>query len=376
MRFSHLKLQNWRNFAKLDIDLYNRVFLVGPNASGKSNFLQVFRFLRDISSVGGGLQEATVRKGGISSIRCLSAKRVSDIVIDVRVQNDQTNWQYHLTFNQDSQKRPKIKKEIVKKNEFTILERPDATDKTDPLQLTQTHLEQVNSNKKFRELADFFTSIRYLHIVPQIVREPGKWARQQKDPYGGDFLEQVRDEKVKTREARLRRIKSALKIAVPQLKELIFYRDKHGIAHLRGLYEHWRPQGAWQTEDQFSDGTLRLIGLLWALLDEKGPLLLEEPELSLHPELIQHIPQMTARLQSEMPRQIFISTHSKDLLRDNGIGLHEVLLLIPSTEGTEIRPAKRIQEIAMLLENGISMADAVFPLTSPKNANQLSLFND
>ncbi|MCX7049886.1 MAG: AAA family ATPase, partial [Candidatus Sumerlaeota bacterium] len=49
MIVSHVRLKNWRNFREVDVALGNRVFLVGPNASGKSNFLEVFRFLQDIA---------------------------------------------------------------------------------------------------------------------------------------------------------------------------------------------------------------------------------------------------------------------------------------------------------------------------------------
>ena len=141
-------------------------------------------------------------------------------------------------------------------------------------------------------MADFFTSIRYLHIVPQLVREPDRSVGRRNDPFGGDFLEQIARTPEKTQKARLHRILEALRVAVPQLKELELWRDVRGTPHLRGKYEHWRPQGAWQTEEQFSDGTLRLMGLLWAVLDGSGPLLLEEPELSLHPEVVRFIPQM------------------------------------------------------------------------------------
>jgi hypothetical protein len=89
----------------------------------------------------------------------------------------------------------------------------------------------------------------------------------------------------------LKRIRNALKVAVPQLAEIELTRDKRGSPHLRGRYEHWRPHGAWQAEDQFSDGTLRLMGLLWSAITGSGPLLLEEPELSLHPEVVRFIKQ-------------------------------------------------------------------------------------
>ena len=45
MRFTRFHLANWRNFGHVDIELARRIFVVGPNASGKSNFLDAFRFL-------------------------------------------------------------------------------------------------------------------------------------------------------------------------------------------------------------------------------------------------------------------------------------------------------------------------------------------
>lgn len=376
LRFTHIHLENWKNFRQADVDLQDRVFLVGPNASGKSNFLDVFRFLRDIVSIGGGLQRAVRDRRGVSGLRCLAARQYSDIVVDVHLGgNGQSKaWQYRLRFNQDNKQRPCIKEERVVKDGQVVLSRPDDKDSHDPERCTQTYLEQVYANQEFREVADFLNRIRYLHIVPQLVREPDRSVGKQNDPYGGDFLEQIARTPEKTRRARLRRILQALRAAVPQLRELELHRDPaRGTPHLRGKYEHWRPEGAWQTEEQFSDGTLRLMGLLWAALDGAGPLLLEEPELSLHAEFVRFIPQVFARIQRRVRRQVLLSTHSTDLLRDDGIGLDEVLLLLPSQEGTEVKPAGDFAEIRALLESGSSMADAVIPRTRPQNLGQLLL---
>ena len=50
--------------------------------------------------------------------------------------------------------------------------------------------------------------------------------------------------------------------------DLRFERDKvDGSPHLQALYTHWRPDAGWQREDQFSDGTLRLLGMMWSLLE-------------------------------------------------------------------------------------------------------------
>jgi predicted ATPase len=362
----------------VEVELENRVFLVGPNASGKSNFLDVFRFLRDIASPGGGLQEAVGRRGGVSPIRSLAARQHSDVEIVVDVQPVETpiRWQYTIAFNQDKQRRPVLRKERVVRDGTIVLDRPNTDDRGDPAQLTQTSLEQVNVNREFRDLAAFFASTRYLHIVPQLVREPDRSVGRFNDPFGGDFLEQVAKTTEKTRHARLRRIQEALRIAVPQLREVELWRDDRGTPHLRGKYEHWRPPGAWQTEDQFSDGTLRLMGLLWVSMEGGGPLLLEEPELSLHPEIVRFLPQMFARLQRRTGRQLILSTHSSDLLRDTGIGLDEVLLLVPQKEGTEVQPASSYSDMRTLLDSGLSIAEVVIPRTRPVRANQLSLFGD
>ncbi|OGG44853.1 MAG: chromosome segregation protein SMC, partial [Candidatus Handelsmanbacteria bacterium RIFCSPLOWO2_12_FULL_64_10] len=325
LRFTHIHVENWRNFTRIEVDLQRRAFLVGPNASGKSNLLDVFRFLHDIVSVGGGFQGAVEKCGGVSRLRCLAARGYSDIAIQVHIGNDEipSAWVYKIRFSQDKQRRPNLKEERVIKPGKEILVRPDDKDMGDAERLTQTYLEQVNANQAFREVAEFFRSVRYLHIVPQIVREPDRSQGKANDPFGGDFLEQIALTPEQTRNARLRRIQDVLRVAVPQLQELELYRDTRGVPHLRGKYEHWRKEGAWQSEDQFSDGTLRLMGLLWAALDGTGPLLLEEPELSLHPDVVRFIPQMFQRIQRHTGRQILVSTHSTDLLRDDGIGLDE-----------------------------------------------------
>jgi predicted ATPase len=197
------------------------------------------------------------------------------------------------------------------------------------------------------------------------------------DPYGGDFLEQIARADKRTREARLRRIRAALAVAVPQLTDLKLDKDERGVPHLYGNYEHWRPQDAWQSEADFSDGTLRLMGLLWAFLDGTGPLLLEEPELSLHPDIVRYIPQMMLRIQRDRPlRQIVLSTHSSDLLRDPGIAADEVLMVVPSKEGSIIQVGASIEEVRTLLEAGLTIAKAVLPRTRPVNAAQLALFGN
>jgi predicted ATPase len=380
MIISRLVLKNWRNFRSADVRFAQRVFLTGPNASGNSNLLDVFRFLRDIAKPGGGLQSAMSDRGGLSKVRCLAARREPNIEIEVELSEDGSSptWRYGIGIRQQTRgyRLPILQFEKIWSEDNLICERPDKEDKADEERLTQTHLEQISSNAKFREIAKFFESIRYLHLVPQLLRHPEAFQGPNvpDDPYGRNFLEMVVKTPEKTRRSRLRKIEEALRAAVPQMRNLIDTRDESGIPHLEATYEHWRPNAGKQREDQFSDGTLRLIGLFWSLLDGDSPLLLEEPELSLHSGIVSKLPELFYRLQRQKKRQLFVSTHSGDMLSQKSIGGEEVLILRPDKEGTVVEVASSINEVRVLLDSGLSVADAILPLTAPGNLNQLDMF--
>jgi len=379
----NLSLRNWRNFRQVDVPLEERQFLVGPNASGKSNLLDVFRFLRDIASTGGGLQKAVSERGGVSKLRSLAARQDPGIEISIHLSesiSSAVKWEYTLCFVQENRGKRQIKitKEIVKNFGKEILKRPDTDDRADPERLTQTFLEQINANQNFREIATFFQSITYLHLVPQLLRYAETLQGQliNNDPFGQGFLERIAKTSEKTRINRLKIIEDALKIAVPQLEKLSFIRDStSGRPHIQALYSHWRPNAGWQREDQFSDGTLRLIALLWSLTEGDSLLLLEEPELSLNSGIVSQLAPLIAKMQRRKKRQILISTHSEALMSDSGISGKEVILLQPAREGTTASIASQNGDIRILLESGLAIGEVVLPKTRPTNIQQL-LFSE
>ena len=237
MYISRIKLRNWKNFKNVETTLGMRVFLIGPNASGKSNLLDAFRFLRDVATV--GLRSAVDDlRGGVSAIRCLAATRYTNIDVEVDVTGDNgDNWTYRLVINQDNLKRPEVRQETVTKGGHKLLDRPSDEDHADPLLLTQTALEQISTNQAFRELADFLKSITYQSLLPQVVRDPRGFSPLpvQNDPYGRDFLLRLWKTTPKTRDARLGKIREALQGAVPQLADLRADMDESGTPHLIGV---------------------------------------------------------------------------------------------------------------------------------------------
>lgn len=69
MAIRRLKVSNFRSFNELDIELGDFNVLIGANASGKSNFIEIFRFLRDIRNH--GLRSAVAMQGGRSYVQNL-----------------------------------------------------------------------------------------------------------------------------------------------------------------------------------------------------------------------------------------------------------------------------------------------------------------
>lgn len=368
MEITHLKLKNWRNFRSVDVSLQERTYLIGPNASGKSNFLDVFRFMHDITKSGGGLQKAIDDRGGITKLRCLQARNDTEIGLSFNISDGEDTWIYELFFKAEGKGKQRIfvTKEFASKNNKTLCNRPTPDDKKDTLQLTQTYIEQILANKDFRPLSDFFSSITYLHLVPQLLKFSKEILinKLEDDPFGQGFLERLGSTPQRTREAWLKRIQYGLSIAVPQFKELKFEKDENGVPHLEARYEHWRPNAGWQREDQFSDGTLRLIGLLWSLLEKRQLLLLEEPELSLNNEIVRFIPEIIEKILkgARNQKQIIITTHSYSLL-DNNIDANSIILLEPSSNGTVARTPTE-EELASM-GAGFTPAEIMLPKTFP-----------
>ena len=168
MIINRLIAKNWRNFQQIDVRLSERQFIVGANASGKSNLLDIFRFLRDIvKAEGGGFQKAVKDRGGVS-LKSVAWQRgaIQKLQLKFTLQMIRTapaTWKYGLGFRQETRgyRRTYLTYEYVWKNGEQLLSRPNAEDEADQDRLTQTSLEQINVNADFREIVRFLQAITY-----------------------------------------------------------------------------------------------------------------------------------------------------------------------------------------------------------------------
>jgi predicted ATPase len=161
-------------------------------------------------------------------------------------------------------------------------------------------------------------------------------------------------------------------LAVPQFEDLELKDDADGRPHLYAAFRHWRVYPTQQDETLLSDGTLRLLGFLWSITEKGGPLLLEEPELSLHEAVVAQLPAMITKAQRLSGRQVIASTHSEALLNTLGIAADEVHRITVSDNGSAIETAADNPMIRDQVEKaGLPLGQAALPLTQPKGIDRL-----
>ena len=62
MPIQHIHVENFKSFSELDVELSRFNVVIGSNAAGKSNFISIFKFLRDIAKH--GVVNAIAMQGG------------------------------------------------------------------------------------------------------------------------------------------------------------------------------------------------------------------------------------------------------------------------------------------------------------------------
>ncbi len=81
MYVKNIKVSNFKTFSNANVDLSMFNILIGSNASGKSNFINILKFVKDISE--NGLYSAISQQGGIEYIRNVKIKSTKKLSVEL-----------------------------------------------------------------------------------------------------------------------------------------------------------------------------------------------------------------------------------------------------------------------------------------------------
>lgn len=381
MKLTHIAITNWRNFAHIEFDMSSRLFVVGPNSSGKTNLLAALRFLSDVARRGyeaaledWGGPERYFRSGTDSASLTVTAdvdtRQVKyDLALrKVRVIDDFSTGKIRLHSSSkgipeellnDDQPRilhPRVEAQPRSFSWEEIARLPVAEPPSESEEEAETQFpvmdcafvegekltidgEDATANQgENREagissrICQLLAGIRYIHPNPKKMLERAD--RYDPDNGTGFFQHAGRfsDQQLDAVVDRIRPIIASVVPEIPNLSyqrmglgtELVFYSDTpvHGAS---GIYSH----------EQFSEGTLRLLGLLFDLATlprDTSVVLIEEPETFLQASVVRSLPLLLAEIAMNRDVQMVISTHSPELI-DSELVLPSQVLVLRSENG-------------------------------------------
>lgn len=311
------------NFRSLGPDIHIKPgplsILIGPNGSGKSNILDALSFVRD--AVMQGLPAAITHRNGIDGVRRRSHGRPFDVHLELEIALDGGSARYAFVITGDRLGEYRVKSETADvniKGEINNFERVGNTwqgpkgiaPRMDEQSLALTAL---GGTEQFKPLVDYLSGITVYSVFPDALRVPQRFDPVRPMRSHGENWVSILRELVKNEQARDDLIAGLNKLT----GDIEDVRVTSAAGHLIAQFKQSVPAKKgkrWFDAAQQSDGTLRVAGLITALLQKPYlPVIgIEEPELTVHPGAL---PMLYEYLQqaSEVS-QIFVTTHSPIIL--------------------------------------------------------------
>lgn len=315
-----LTVSNYRSLGKnVRIDFGELTVFVGTNGSGKSNVMDALRFVADALSM--GLSGAITTRQGIGSVRRWSGGHPYNVAfrLDLGLQSGPAFYTFELSGSSVEEYRVKLEEaEIVRGGErvrFRVEEgewKEGPAGLRPPLDRQSLALQLVGGDERFQELVRSLQNIAVYTIFPDTLRAPQKYSSTKPmSRHGDNWVSILKDQ---PRETWKPELVAALRKLTGDTTDI---KVVSAAGFLVAQFQHESPEKElkkWFNADQESDGTLRVAGIITALLQEPPvPMIgVEEPELTVHPGAIPLL--FDYLTQARRRSQVVVTTHSPVLL--------------------------------------------------------------
>lgn len=320
MRLKSISLHGFRSIRRLaDFELKPLNVLIGANGSGKSNFSNFFRMLGQIAA--NGLQLWTARQGGASALLSDGPGVTPELTFHLALASETSGqYDYKVTLIHSAGDT------FVFAKESYLGPLPDSpsSGRLGAAWLEGGHreallLDGTDSRRSLRQVLQSYRVYQF-HNTTETAR-----IRQRAQLHDGDSLKEDGGNlaavlyRYKTASQKYyQRIVETLRQVVPCFAD--FHLEPDGDS----LLLRWRERGTDVTfgPHQASDGTLRLMALTTLLLQPRAALppalILDEPELGLHPAAITLVAGLLRTAARDC--QVIVATQSIPLLDQFDVG--------------------------------------------------------
>jgi predicted ATPase len=376
----HLKVKNYLSLKDLTIDLGLRNVLVGPNMAGKSNIVDIFRFLTHIAST--GLMAAINAKGGFSEILWKGVDE-GQILISLLgeffwEENEKRTYEYEIVLAGSTKigiGTFVVSKESLKRcdsgSEYILAEFQNGKGKGFNEDGSVAFEEKESSIKSFLEysIPGWEGMVIKRSIIPWHFYSLSSLAMRQVNTVGEQFFLNEHGNNLSAWLLTLqtkysdefKRLEQAFKDIIPEILGISSPPTQTGTTFLLMKEKYLkRPTNLWR----ISDGALQFLAILSLIFapPELGASLvcIEEPENHLHPKLIESLVELLNQRQQEVGEgraaQLIVTTHYPYLI--DMFSLNDLLAVVKEEGATYcIRPNHK-KHLHTLLEQGeLSLSD-------------------
>ncbi len=376
MRIESIRLKNFKAFRELNLEnLPQLAVFVGANGTGKSTLFDIFGFLRD--SLKDNIRQAMANRGGFKEMISRGQDGLIEIELQFRIDIAGRNRlvTYRLEIG-EQRGRPFINREILRYKRgtygspyhfldfskgagYAIINEEDFAKKDEELtRETQTlsspdimAIKGLGQFERFKAANAFRNFIENWHVSDFHITEarPSREAgyAEHLSPTG-ENLPLVAQYMYEYHRELFNKVLQKMKERVPGIESVQAESTIDGRIVLKFKDGSFKDPfiARW-----VSDGTIKMFAYLLLLNDpQPHPLLcIEEPENQLYPSTLTELLE-EFRLYAEQGGQVFVSSHSPDLI--NGANPNEVFWLIKNRGFTEVKRASEDPTIINLFGAG------------------------
>ncbi|GAB6098135.1 AAA family ATPase [Halanaerocella petrolearia] len=380
-----VEVENFKSIEKLDLELNDFCVFIGANSSGKSNIVDIFKFIRDILK--NDLKSAINSRFGWENL--LTKWKDNSEKINISLSLDMSRYIQMIDFNDEIQASPlkfdyNLSIGSKKKNPYVFKEKVygewevenrvesdsfyrDSEEIKFDSQIGEFQKveegDSIKVPKKFEN--ELFLNAPFFSLTAMILSDlmeefkyyeiDANKARKTSSNDSNDFLEEngsnlslvlenlESEENKKTKS----RIESIMRTLVPEFKGWETERQFDATLGFkileRGVKDGFLPK-------MISDGTIRLLSILIALLFQREDnrfIAIDEPERCLHPQVLKTLVEVMREVSKN--KQIFVTTHSPEIVK--WLKPEETYLVDKKDNKTFVKRADNINNMDKFLEN-------------------------
>jgi predicted ATPase len=362
-----IRVKNFKSFKDLELNIGKVNILIGANGSGKSNFVQIFRFLRDI--VKDGLEKAISIQGETKYLRNVNIDISENLLIEIMLATEEIPYSVFIEFTEDGygyckivnnnhivEYKPNINgpgktiyfniEETLALNEKINIEKSDGS----KIALSE---KQTSAQSEMGNSIDF-KSICICNFDPKLSKMAVPiFVKADLEEDGSNlviFIKKILDDPEKKR-----MFLNLVSYLLPDIEDIKV--DKFTETHYYLRIKEKYSDKDYLPAPLISDGTINALGLIVALYFQESPLIIiEEPDRGFHPSLISRVIGMMKDAAEYGNKQIIVTTHSPEMVRH--ADPKNVLLVSRNEKGfSSIKKPYRKKDVKIFLENGMRLSD-------------------